>query len=38
MAQPAPNHINIDAGFEQTYSTRMSKYVRADMVTFRAGL
>jgi hypothetical protein len=38
MAQPAPNHINVHARFEQAYSTRMSKYMRADMVTFRACL
>jgi hypothetical protein len=38
MAQPAPNHIDVDARFEQTYGTGMSKHVRADVVTFRAGL
>jgi len=38
MAQPAPNHIDIDTRLEHMNGTRMPKYVRANVVTFRAGL
>src|SRR5216683_7869639 len=32
MARPAPNHIDVDPGFEQMDGARMSKQVRADVV------
>ena len=38
MAQPSPNHIDIDARLEHVNGTRMSEDVRADVVAFRASL